>query len=166
MLNGVPDSIGINPTGKIFQVFDLDVTKNLGSKLESGEVTFKVTEEWLDSLGEGYTITFQHFEDGKWVEYPIQTSPNDAYPFIASIDSCSPFAITAIKAEEGNQSGEITSSGEQAEGNKTIPNVGGEETKTEEKNWSTTLKIGGILIGLVVLILLGMAISKNKKSNK
>ena len=166
MLNGVPDSIGINPVGEIFQVFDLDVTKNLGSKLESGEVTFKITEEWLDSLGEGYTITFQHFEDGKWVECPIQTSPNDAYTFIASIDSCSPFAITAVKAEEGNQSGEITSSGEQAEGNKTISNVGGEETKTEEKNWSTTLKIGGILIGLVVLILIGMAISKNKKNNK
>ena len=163
VLNGVPDSIGTTPNGEIFQVLDIEISKSLGSKLESGNVTFKVTKEWLDSLGDNYTVIFQHFEDGKWVECPTEPSPNDAYTFIASIDSCSPFAITAEKAEEESQSIEITTpSGKQAGENETLSKA--EETKTEEKNWFTTLKIGGILIGVVILALLWMAISKNKKN--
>lgn len=161
VLDGVPDSVGVNPKGEIFKVVDLEVSKSLGSKLESGTVTFQVTKDWLDNLGEGYTITFQHFEDGKWVECPVESSPDDAYTFTASIDSCSPFAITAVQTGEV---GEITPpSGEGIEGNETPSKP--EETKTEE-GWSTTWKIGGILIGLVILVLIWVAISKNQKNQK
>jgi PGF-pre-PGF domain-containing protein len=164
VLNGVPDSIGVTPNGKVFQVLDIDISKILGSKLESGNVTFKVTKEWLDSLGEGYTVTFQHFKDEKWINCPTEPSPDDPYTFIASIDSCSPFAITAVKAgevyEEEDEGARIKmASEEQKEGNENSA----EEAITEENGLSTTLKIGGILIGLVTLALIGVAISRNEK---
>ena len=162
-LNGIPDSIGSTPNGEIFQVLDIDVSKSLGSKLESGNITFKVTKEWLDSLGENYTVVFQHFEDEKWIDCPTEPSSDDAYTFIASIDSCSPFAITAVNTEVSESEGgtEITTPlGEQTEGNET-PSA--EETTTEETGLSTTLKISGGLIGLVILILIGIALSRNEK---
>lgn len=165
VLNGKHSQASKDPEEEVYRNLNIEISKGIGKKIESGTVGFKVSKQWLAENNINLdTIVLQHYVDGEWVNcLTTKTGEEEEnFCFEAEVSSFSPFAITGEK-----QSIEISPIPEETPG-KTADKP---ETRSDEIKPSDTgeeKKPGSIpgftsLVGFVAVLLTGMVLLRRNK---
>ncbi|MDD4497949.1 MAG: PKD domain-containing protein, partial [Methanosarcinaceae archaeon] len=160
ILNGKHSLASKDPEGEVYRNLNIEISKGIGKKIESGTVGFKVSKQWLEENNINLeTIVLQHYVDGEWVNCPTTKTEEDEgnFYFEAEVSSFSPFAITGEKTGM-----EIVPTPRETP-DKT--DTGDEETKPVNKADEKKPLIPGFtsLVGFIAVLLTGQVLMRRKK---
>ena len=94
-LETLPESIP-NPKGNIFKYFEIDLENLTDSSIESANISFKVSKEWINKSSLNFeTIKLQRY-DSRWkdLKTTLDSEDNEYYYYTALTPGFSYFAIT------------------------------------------------------------------------